>query len=67
MKKVIKFFDDYSRIVSEDKYKRKYREGPKILTPKHMIQRLSIALVEAKAGNSQQLLNQIRQIIYSLY
>ena len=53
MKKVIKFFDDYSRIVSKDKYKRKYREDPKILTPKHMIQRLSIALVEAKAGNSQ--------------
>ena len=53
MKKVIKFFDDYSRIVSEDKYKRKYREGPKILTPKHMIQRLPIALIEAKAGNSQ--------------
>ena len=53
MKKVIKFFDDYSRIASEGKYKRKYREGPKILTPKQMIQRLPIALVEAEAGNSQ--------------
>ena len=67
MKKVIKFFEDYSRIASEGKYKRKYGEGPKILTPKQMIQRLPIALVEAEAGNSQQLLNSIRQIIYSLY
>ena len=30
--KVIKLFDDYSRIVSEAKYKVKYG-GPKILTP----------------------------------
>ena len=56
-------FDDYSRIVSEAKYKTKYGEGLKILTPKQMLQRLQIALAQVKAG----LLNEIRQIIYPLY
>ena len=33
-----------------------------------MLQRLSIVLAQAQAGNnSQNLLNEIRQIIYSLY
>ena len=33
-----------------------------------MLQRLSIVLAQAKAGNaSENLLNEIRQIIYSLY
>ena len=41
---------------------------PKILTPKQMLQRLPIGLAQVKAGNdSQNLLNEIRQIIYSLY
>ena len=40
----------------------------KILTPKQMLQRLPIALAQVKAGNnSESLLNQIRQIVYSLY
>ena len=40
----------------------------KILTPKQMLQRLPIALAQVKAGNnSQNLLNEIRQIVYSLY
>ena len=40
----------------------------KVLTPKQMLQRLPIALAQVKAGNnSQNLLNEIRQIIYSLY
>ena len=39
-----------------------------ILTPKQMLQRLPIALEQVKAGNnSENLLNEIRQIIYSLY
>ena len=50
--KVIKLFDDYSRIVSETKYKRKYGEGLKILIAKQMIQRLPIALAQVKAGNT---------------
>ena len=42
--------------------------GLKKLTPKQMLQRLPIALAQVKAGNnSENLLNEIRQIIYSLY
>ena len=40
----------------------------KILTPSQMLKRLSIALAQVKAGNnSESLLNEIRQIVYSLY
>ena len=40
----------------------------KILTPKQMLQRLPIALAQVKASNnSESLLNEIRQIVYSLY
>ena len=42
-------------------------KGLKILKPKQMFQRLPIALAQVKAGNnSENLLNEIRQIIYSL-
>ena len=40
----------------------------KILTSKQILQRLPIALAQVKAGNtSENLLNEIRQIIYSLH
>ena len=40
----------------------------KVLTPKQMLQRLPIALAQVKAGNnSESLLNEIREIVYSLY
>ena len=40
----------------------------KILTPKKMLQRLPISLAQVKAGNnSESLLNEIRQILYSFY
>ena len=40
----------------------------KILTSKQMLQRLPIALAQMKVGNaSQNLANEIRQIIYSMY
>ena len=40
----------------------------KILTPKQMLQRLPIVLAQVKAGNtSENLLNEIRQIVYSPY
>ena len=43
-------------------------EGLKILTPNQMPKRLPIALAQVKAGNnSESLLNEIRQIVYSLY
>ena len=44
------------------------RQGLKYLTPKQILQRLPIALALVKAGNnSEDLLNEIRQIAYSLY
>ena len=43
-------------------------KGLKILTPKQMLQRLPIALAQVKPGNnSESLLNEIRQIVYSLH
>ena len=40
----------------------------KILTPNQMLKRLPIALAQVKAGNnSESLLNEIKQIVYSLY
>ena len=64
----IKFYDDYSLMVTETKTKATKGTGLKILTPNQMIQRLSISLAQVKAGNnSESLLNEIRQIPYSFY
>ena len=65
----IKLYHDYSSMMSEAKAKAKATKGTglKILTPKQMLQRLPIALAQVKAGNnSESLLNEIRQIVYSL-
>ena len=67
----IKFTEDYGSMILEAK--RIAREGQggkelKILTPNQMLKRLPIALAQVKAGNnSESLLNEIRQIVYSLY
>ena len=64
----IKFYDDYSSMLSEAKNKATKGTGFKILTPKPMLQRLPIALAQVKAGNnSEKLSNEIRKIVYSLY
>ena len=64
----IKFYDGYSLMMSEAKIKATKGTGLKMLTPKQMLQRLPIALAQVKAGNnSKLLLNEIRQIVYSLY
>ena len=43
-------------------------KGLKILAPNQMLKRLPIALAQVKAGNNSEiLLNEIRQIVYSLY
>ena len=66
----IAFDDDYSLMMSEVKTKAKQNEtkGIGLLTPKQMLQRLPMALAQVKSGNnSKNLLNGIRQIIYSLY
>ena len=42
--------------------------GLKILTPNQMLKRIPIAIAQIKAGNNlESLLNEIRQIVYSLY
>ena len=61
-------FNNYAKIRSEAIYDEPKGTGLKILTPKQMFQRLPIALAQVKAGNnSESLLNEIRQIVYSLY
>ena len=59
-------------MLSDANYDAKQNEtkgkGLKILTPKQMLQGLPIALAQVKAGNnSENLLNEIRQTVYSLY
>ena len=66
--KAIKFYKDYSSLMCKAKPKADKGTGFKILKPKSMLQRLPIALAQAKAGNnSESLLNEIRQIFNSLY
>ena len=68
---VFNFYGDYTKIMFDSNYQAKQETkgaGLKILTPKQMLQRLPIALAQLKAGNnSESLLNEIRQIVYSLY
>ena len=67
-KEVITFYDDYSLMASDAKNRATKRTGLKTLTSKQMLQRLPIALAQVKAGNnSERLLYEIRQIVYSLY
>ena len=66
--KAIKFLDDYSSMVSEAKSKATKGAGLRISTPKQILQRFQIALAQVKAGsNSESLLNEITQIVYSLF
>ena len=66
--KVIQLFNDYARNMSKNVYKSKKGTGLKILTPNQMLKRLSIALAQINTdNNSESLLNEIRQIVYSLY
>ena len=69
---IINFFRDYIKMLSDANYNAKQNEakgtGLKVLTPKQILKRLPIALAQVKAGNnSESLLNEIRQIVYSLY
>ena len=69
---VVNFFRGYIEMLSDANYDARRNEtegkGLKILTPKEMLQRLPIALAQVKAGNNlENLLNEIRQIVYSLY
>ena len=69
-KEAIKFIEDYGSMILEAKKLAREQEGTglKTLTPNQMLKRLPIALAQIKAGNnSESLLNEIRQIVYSLY
>ena len=70
--KIINLINDNAKIRSKAIYKSKQNENEgkrlKILTPKEMLQILPIALAQVKAGNNlERSLNEIRQIVYSLY
>ena len=61
------FYNDYFKM-EHKAYDSKLGKGFKIWSPKQMMQRLPIALAEVKAGDtSENLLNEIRQITYSLW
>ena len=71
-REVINFFRDYIEMSSDANYNAKQNEtegkGLKIFTPKQILQRLPVALAQVKAGNnSESLLNEIKQTVYSLY
>ena len=65
----IKFIEDYgSMILEAKKIVKQEGQGLKILTPNQMLKRLPIAPAQIKAGNnSESLLNEISQIVYSLF
>ena len=64
----VKFFDDYSLMAFEARHEATKETALKVLIPRQMLQRLPIAVARVKAGNdSESLLNEIRQIAYSLY
>ena len=64
----IKFVEGWCSTILTAKRKATEGKGLKILTPKQMLQRLPIALAQVKSGNNlENLLNEIKQIVYSLY
>ena len=74
----IKFIEDYGLMILEaERLAKEEQKGTganemserlKILTPNQMLKRLAIALAQVKGGNnSESLLNEIRQFVYSLY
>ena len=65
---VIELFNDNSSLVSEAKYRSINGEMLKILTPNQMLHIFSTEIVQVKAGStSENILADIKQIIYSLY
>ena len=65
LKDYIKMYIDADHKAKQDKTKGTWL---KILTSKQVLQRLPIALAQVKAGNnSENLLYEIREIVYSLY
>ena len=66
----IKFIEDYGSMILEAKKLAREQEGTglKNIYTKSNLKRLPIALAQVKVGNNSEiLLNEIRQIVYSLY
>ena len=64
----IKFVEYYGLMILETKRKETEGRWLEILTRKKMLQKLPIALALVRAGkNSENVLNETRQIVYSLY
>ena len=67
-KKLLIFLETKLKLRFKKKENETKGKGPKILTTKKILQGLPIALAPVKAGNnSESSLNEIRQIVYSLY
>ena len=68
---VVQFIKDYGLMILEARslaIEEQKGKGLKILKPNQMLKRLPIALASVKTGNNSEcLLNEIRQIVYSLY
>ena len=69
---VFNFYRDYPKLFFDASNEAKQDEtigtGIKILAPTQMLQRLPKVLAQVKAGNqSETLLNEIKQIVYSFY
>ena len=61
-------FNYFAIIIHNAIYNEKHGRGPKISPSKQILSKLPTTLAQVKAGNtSANLLNEIRQIIYSLY
>ena len=61
-------FTDFAKNMSKNISESKQGTELKMLTRKRMLQRLTIALAQIKSGNnSENLLHEIRHIVYSLY
>ena len=64
----IRFVEDNGSIILEAKRKANEGKELKVLISKKMLQRLLIAIAQVKAGNnSENVLNEIKRIFYSLY
>ena len=72
MKTQINYFKEYKKFLMDFKNKEKPMKnsgtGIKILKPKQMLQRIPIALAQIQTSNTlENLPNEIKQIVYSLY
>ena len=64
--KILKIVEEI--LIFNSKIQKQQGLGLKILTPNQVLSRLPISLAQLKAGNnSEELKNEIRQILYSLY